>query len=222
MQNRISPVNRPRLDARRAYNRMSRWYDVFAGSERPFVDMGLRALAMHEGERVLDLGCGTGYALAVWARAVGESGRAVGLDIADAMLSMAKARLAKAGLLPRACLVLGDAAALPFAAGSFDAVFMGFTLELFDTPDIAAVLSECARTLRAGGRIGVVALSREGAGRMAQLYEWAHRRWPHWIDCRPIYAREALEAAGFATMRADRASMWGLPVEIVVAAKSAG
>lgn len=221
MQRRISPVNRPRSAARLAYNRMSRWYDALARSEWRFVDMGMRMLALGEGERVLEVGCGTGRALVAIAQAVGAPGLAVGLDIAEGMLAAANVRLEHAGVARRPFLVMADGAALPFGDGTFDAVFMSFTLELFDSPDIPIVLAECARVLRAAGRLGVVALCREGGGPMARLYEWVHRRWPHWIDCRPIYAREALEAAGFATVRADRASMWGLPVEIVLAAKSA-
>ncbi len=222
MRGVISPVNRPRHAARAAYNRMSRWYDALARSERRFVDMGVRLLSLREGQRALEIGCGTGYALAAIAEAVGQSGLAVGLDIAEGMLAAAQVRMKRAGLARRSLLTMADAVALPFSEGTFDAIFMAFTLELFDVPDIPAVLSECARVLRANGRLGVVGLSHKGSGRMVRLYKWAHRRWPRWIDCRPIYVREVLEAAGFAAVQAERASMWGLPVEIVLAAKVAG
>ncbi len=219
MDNEASRVNRPRQAARAAYNRMSRWYDALARWERRFVDAGLRTLAVQEGKRVLEIGCGTGYALVPIARAAGASGLAVGLDIAEGMLAMARARLERAGLPRRPPLMMADAVALPFADGTFDAVFMAFTLELFDTPDIPVMLAECARVLRLGGRLGVVALSREGGGGMVWLYEWAHRRWPVWVDCRPIHARRALEGAGFRIVRAVETRMWGLPVEIVAAAR---
>ncbi len=222
MRDDIRSANRPRQVARFAYNRMSRWYDALARPERRFVDMGLRWLAPQKGERILEIGCGTGYALVPVAQAVGTSGLAVGLDISDGMLVAAKARLKRAGLPRPPLLVMADAVKLPFRSGAFDAAFMAFTLELFDIPDISAVLSECARVLRPGGRLGVVALSREGGGRMMRLYGWAHRRWPRWVDCRPIYVRQTLEEAGFVTRRTTRALMWGLPVEIVLAAKGAG
>ncbi len=210
---------RPRQAARFAYNRISRWYDVLARPERRFVDIGLRLLAPQEGERVLEIGCGTGYALVSVARAAGASGLAVGLDISEGMLLAANARAKRAEVARRPHLIMADAVALPFADGAFDAAFMAFTLELFDASDIALVLSECARVLRPGGRLGVVSLSREGGGRMVGLYDWVHRRWPQWVDCRPIYARQALEDAGFATLHAARVVMWGLPVEVIVAVK---
>ena len=217
---KISRVARPRESARAAYNRLSRWYDVLAGSERRFSDAGLQMLAAREGERVLEIGFGTGHALVALARAVGPSGRVYGLDLSDGMLRASQARLEKAGMAGRVELALGDAASLPYESRGFDAAFMAFTLELFDTPDIPLVLSDCRRVLRDGGRLCVVSLSRRGRGLMLRLYEWAHQRWPTSIDCRPIHARESLHAAGFRITEAAAASMWGLPVEITLASKS--
>ena len=74
-----------------------------------------------------------------------------------------------------------------------DGIFMCFTLELFDTPDIPKLLAECKRVLRTGGRIVIVAVSKEGKegkeGLVIQAFEWTHRHFPNLMDCRPIYAR---------------------------------
>ena len=217
-QPEIGRVIRPKAKARSNYDRLSRWYDWLAGSgEWKLTEVGLRQLDVREGQTALEIGPGTGRGLSALAQAVGNSGRVCGLDLSSGMLEVARARIQKAGLAARVSLVQGDAASLPFRTGSFDAVFMSFTLELFDAPEIPVVLAECRRALRPGGRLGVVALSREGGRSLARvLYEWAHAALPSLVDCRPIFVRRALEEAGFAILDQTRATMWGLPVELVL------
>lgn len=216
---RMSRVSRSKSEAKSSYDRMSKWYDLFAGrSEKKIRDAGLRKLSVRKGERILEIGFGTGHCMEALARSVGSSGKVNGIDISEGMFSITQKRLEAYGLSDRVHLTIGDGMALPYQSDSFDAIFISFTLELFDTPEIPVVLSECRRVLRCGGRIGIVSLSKvERNNRMVVLYEWVHKRFPKYVDCRPIYTQQLLEEAGFRVLETEVMGMWGLPVDIVMA-----
>jgi demethylmenaquinone methyltransferase/2-methoxy-6-polyprenyl-1,4-benzoquinol methylase len=214
----ISRVRRPRAEARASYDRLSKIYDLLAGrSEGIHRDVGLRMLDARDGERVLEIGFGTGHGLAILARAVGACGQVCGIDLATGMCRVAQRRLAQAGLSDRVSIACGDAVALPYPAEAFGAILMSFALELFDTPEIPRVLRECRRVLTEDSRICVVALSRVKVNVATWLYERTHAAFPAFVDCRPIYLRRTLEDAGFQIAETVQRSMWGLPVEIVLA-----
>ena len=200
---------------------MSRSYDLFAGAfEKRLRNKALERLGIASGEVVLEIGFGTGHCLMQIAEAVGKEGRVSGVDLSPGMLEVSQRRLARAGLLDRVLLSCGDAADLPYADEEFDAAFMSFTLELFDTPEIPIVLSEIKRVLKPNGRLGVVSLSREdGTSLMLRLYEWMHQRMPQYIDCRPIYVEQALKEAGFHVVHSEKEKLWGLPAKIAIGVK---
>ena len=213
----ISRVTRSKAEAKANYDRLSRWYDLLAWSERKAVTAGLGLLAAAPGETILEIGYGTGRSLISLARAVGPSGHIYGIDISEGMHRVASQRLCKAGFTGRATLTCGDAIHLPYEDEAFVGVFMAFTLELFDTPEIPAVLRECRRVLRPKGRIVVVAMERKTPPRLAQrLYEWAHRRLPRLVDCRPIDAVQPLTAVGFTVASVRELTVVGLPVQVAV------
>ncbi len=202
------------------YNKISGFYDALADrSEAPVRKAGLDLLKARADERILEIGFGTGHALAALAGAVGPKGMVFGLDLSDRMVRLARKNLDKAGLLERTQLRSGDAARLPYAADTMDGLFMSFTLELFDTSEIPKVLNECKRVLRTGGRIVVVAMSKEGEHEAAiDIFEWAHKHFPNFIDCRPIYVRRALEESGFRIRQSLMKHMW-IPVGIILGEK---
>ena len=206
-------------ETRAFYNKIAGVYDLLSEhSEGPVRDAGLAMLAIQPGERVLEIGYGTGHSLVALARAVGQTGKVFGIDLSEGMRSHAQALLQKEGLLDRVELTCGDATHLPWPDGSIDAVLMSFTLELFDNPEIPLVLAECKRVLRAGGRVGVVSMSKEDEGVAAEAFEWTHRHFPNLLDCRPIYPRRAVEAASFRIRECRKMDMW-TPVELVVGEK---
>ena len=182
------------------YNKIARVYDLLAEhSEQPVRETAMKMLAPALGEHLLEIGCGTGHVLAGLAQAVGPTGRVFSIDISENMLVQARGLLERESLMNRVTLDCGDAENLPYPSDSLDGIFMSFTLELLDTPEIPQVLAQCKRVLRPGGRIVVAAVSKEAKqGLVVQAFEWTHRHFPNLMDCRPIYVHQALEAEGFA------------------------
>jgi SAM-dependent methyltransferase len=105
------------------------------------------AAEIGRGDRVLDVGCGTGVAAREAARRVGAEGRVVGLDLNPRMLAVAK-RIA-----PEIEWHQGDAAELPFEDEAFDVVVSQFAAMFF--PDPVRALREMWRVLAPRGRLAV-------------------------------------------------------------------
>jgi demethylmenaquinone methyltransferase/2-methoxy-6-polyprenyl-1,4-benzoquinol methylase len=210
-----------REQTRQNYDRMSRWYDLFAGSEKKFTESGLQILGAKAGERVLEIGFGTGHSLGTLAGQVGEAGLVAGVELSPGMIEVARNRIYpfghKQAKSPERSvqMIQGDGTLTPFASNSFDAVFLSFTLELFSENEIPVVLKECRRVLKQEGRLVVVSLAKKDV-LACRLYEWGHERWPVLLDCRPIELRKSLETGGFRVQAAKVQTMWGLPVEIVL------
>jgi len=149
-----------REKTRQNYDRMSRWYDLFAGSEKKFTESGLQILGVRAGEHVLEIGFGTGHSLAKLAQQAGDSGLAAGMELSPGMIDVAQKRMQAKGAESCAQMIQGDGTRLPFVPNSFDAVFLSFTLELFSGLEIPVVLDECHRVLKREGRLGVVSLAK--------------------------------------------------------------
>ena len=217
----IRRVTRSKDLAKSSYDRMSRWYDFIAGSsEWKFVQVGLELLNASEGEKILDIGYGTGKSILALAHSVGRNGIISGIDLSTGMVEITRDRLIKAGISEGVDLYYGDAAHLPFTSNSFDAIFSSFTLELFDTPEIPQVLQEVHRVLRQSGRMVIVSMSKKPKESLAvKLYDRAHQRLPTLVDCRPIYVKESIAAVGFDVLKCMEMSMWGLPVDAILARK---
>jgi arsenite methyltransferase len=107
---------------------------------------------LRTGETVLDLGSGGGIDVILSAKRVGPTGTAYGLDMTDEMLALARRNAREAGVT-NVHFLKGLIEAIPLPTGSVDVVISNCVVNL--STDKAAVLTEIARVLRPGGRVGI-------------------------------------------------------------------
>jgi ubiquinone/menaquinone biosynthesis C-methylase UbiE len=198
------------------YDRISSIYDWLILSERPYRERALQMLAAQPGERFLEIGCGTGQTLLELAAAVGETGHVLGIDLSPGMLKQSQKKLG--GYAPIS-LLLGSGLELPLEAASCDALFLSFTLELFDLEDQHSLLAGARRVLKESGRLGLVTLSTHRQTIPLSIYYSLHEAFPQIIDCRPIDPVPLLAAAGFTVTFREDDAMFGLPLSILLAVK---
>lgn len=112
--------------------------------------------SLKPGETVVDLGCGGGLDVFLAARKVGPGGRAIGIDMTDEMLALARRNAMKADdgrPLTNVEFYKATIDGLPLADGSVDCVISNCVINL--APDKPAVFREIARVLNAGGRVAI-------------------------------------------------------------------
>ena len=118
---------------------------------QPAGEAGMAVLAAQGGERILDLGCGSGATTAALCAAVGPTGRVTGADISADQVAAARARPG----CEAAEFIIGDAQTHPFEAGAFDAMFSRFGCMFFGDPP--AAFANLRRAMKPGGRAVLVA-----------------------------------------------------------------
>ena len=113
----------------------------------------LDALAIHPGESVLEVGCGSGVIMRELARRTGGANRLIGRDMSPYLLREARALARHAGLLDRIDFGEGRAEALPLPDSVVD---VALSSTVFEEGDAELMLSEIVRVTRPGGRVGIV------------------------------------------------------------------
>ena len=139
------------------FDRIAGVYDLLnsvmtAGLHHRWRERAVDLACVGPGSRVLDVATGTGDLAIELARRVAPGGEVVGSDFSEAMLARARAKAKPAGAELR--FEWGDALALPFEDGTFDAATVGFGARNFS--DLARGLAEMARVVRPGGRVVVL------------------------------------------------------------------
>jgi ubiquinone/menaquinone biosynthesis C-methylase UbiE len=158
----------------------ARYYDLMTGlflrgRERAFRERLVDLARLEPGERVLDVGCGTGSLAIAAGRRVGPAGAVCGIDASAEMIAAARRKTRKAGVGVR----FGTATvqALPFPDASFDALLSTLMLHHLPRPARRQALREVRRVLAPGGRLLVVDFTtpaRERRGILARVHRHGH------------------------------------------------
>ena len=116
-----------------------------------FGDAAIAAAAAQPGERILDIGCGSGTSTFMLADQVGQSGHVLGVDISRQLVELARAATPEGA---PAEFQLADAATAPFPAEGFDLLFSRFGVMFFENP--VAAFANMRGALKPGGRVAFV------------------------------------------------------------------
>lgn len=144
-------------------------------------------LHLQPGEKVLDVGCGTGASALPAAKLVGPQGEVVGIDIAENMLVRARAKAHRAGLT-NARFDFVDMADSGFASDRFDGVVSVFSL--FFVPDMERQLAELWRLLKPGGQILVTVWAEDAFQPAATIFsEGLKQIRPDWVQSERPWVR---------------------------------
>lgn len=165
-----------REQVERMFDHISPKYDLLnrllsLGTDQGWRRKVIRGVGEEPVKRLLDVATGTAD-LAIQAAAVAE--HVTGADISAGMLAQGREKVARTGLAERITLVQGDAAALPFAEATFDAVTVAFGVRNFE--DLERGIAGMVRVLRPGGRLFVLEFSKPRRTPFKQLFRFYFHR----------------------------------------------
>ena len=204
---RISTAERATIESRRVqrvYAVLARVYDAaFDWALGPGRRRAISRLPVDEGDRVLEVGVGTGLSLPYYPERI----RVTGIDISEPMLEQARERAEALGR-GRVVLEQMDARALKFADESFDCIFAPYVISVVPEPE--RVMAEIRRVCRPGGRV-VVVNHFHGSNWLLRLGERVFTPLSQWIGFRMDLPVEVVtRAPGFRVEHQERVNLFGL------------
>jgi demethylmenaquinone methyltransferase / 2-methoxy-6-polyprenyl-1,4-benzoquinol methylase len=171
------PVTHSVLPKEQAVQRMftsiARRYDLnnsllSLGLHHRWKRAAIETAGLREGDRALDLCTGTADLALLMAKQVGPTGRVIGLDFNEAMITVGRRKVAQIPVSNRITLMLGNALSLQFQPESFHAVTVAFGVR--NVADLGQVFREIRRVLRPGGRMVCLEFSRPTSSVLRRLY----------------------------------------------------
>ena len=212
---------------RQVYGHIAKRYDLQHALITAWADQRGRRLlverAVKAGDNVLDCGAGTGSTGIMAARKVGPNGQVTLFDLSDAMLTVARQKVARARLQDRVDFQTGDMVRLPFDDNTFDVVLSTYSLCPLYDPVKGAL--ELYRVTRVGGLVGVCHSTDPGNPVMRYLsgkvedIAW-HFPWLS-MGCRSVEVLPALEDAGARVLFSRRIGVALWPFRAFVVEKPA-
>jgi len=199
---------------RRLYDSIARGYDWFSFYEARAKRRALDCLDLQPGQRVLNVGLGTGKEHQLIQAAVTPGGLVCGVDISPRMLALAHKRSG-------APLCLADGCRLPFAGQAFDRLYCAYVLDLVAMAELPTWLAGFRRALEPGGRMVLLSLT-EGVDPASRAFVWlwklAYMASPIACGgCRPLQLTELAQGAGFRSLESQVIVQFGVPSEVLVA-----
>jgi ubiquinone/menaquinone biosynthesis C-methylase UbiE len=208
-----------KVDVVETYTRTAAVYDLWATvTESRARRRVAEVLNVRDGDSILEVAAGTGL-LFVDLLERNPHGRNVGIDLTDAMLKHARDK-AERTVAENWDLRIGDAYALDFPDGSFDAIVNCYMFDLIPDADFGRVLGEFYRVLKPDGRLVLATLVPTG-GPIYRLWEILYGLNPKWVGgCRGVCVGDAVTHAGFEIESNDRVSQLTMVTEVLRARKA--
>jgi ubiquinone/menaquinone biosynthesis C-methylase UbiE len=205
--------------ARRLYDWIGARYDWAEFYESKAKKHAQAMLSLASGDRLLNIGIGTGKEHLEFSRVIGLSGLACGVDLSPVMARLAHRRTG-------APVVEADTCFLPFRPQSFAAIYAAYVFDLIPAENIPGILTQCYSLLTPGGRLvllslteGVDFLSRSLVAGWKLLFSLAPMACG---GCRPLVLSAWVEAAGFGISASQTVVQGGVPSEIILAVRREG
>lgn len=214
----ILPAKLSKSQVISTYRTLAGSYDLWAHlTEVEARKRALELAAIRAGEAILEVAVGTGLLFEEVVKQ-NRQGRNEGLDLTDAMLERAKARLSKIGGASYS-LRVGDAYDLPYGDGEFDLVLNNYMFDLLPEADFPRVLSEMKRVLKPGGRLVLVNMT-TGEGILDRVWAGIYRASPSLLGgCRAVELSHDVKEIGFERVERHIVRQLGFPSEVLRAWK---